>query len=160
VIGVSAAIRSESGLNSGIGFAIPVNTVRRIVPQIIETGQVQYPYLGISAQTDFSMAELAAEFDLPVAEGVLVATVASDSGAARAGIQGGDRTETLQGREVQLGGDIITAIDGVPIHNFDELLGYLVSNTSVGQTITVTLVRDGQTLDLPVTLGARPSGDN
>ncbi len=160
VIGVNAAIRSQSGVNSGIGFAIPVNTVARVVPQIIETGEVRYPYLGISAQTDFSMAELAAEFDLPVSEGVLVATVSPGSGAARAGLRGGNRTEILRGREVQLGGDIITAIDGVPIRNFDELLGYLVSNTSVGQTITVSIVRGEQTLDLPVTLGARPRSSN
>lgn len=158
VIGVNAAIRSETGVNSGIGFAIPVNTVSLVAPQLIETGEVAYPYLGISAQSDFTLAELAVEFDLPVTEGVLIASVADGSGAAQAGLRGGRETATFRGAEVALGGDIIVAVDGVPIHNFDELLGYLVSNTRAGQTITVTIIRDGETLDVPVTLGERPSG--
>jgi len=156
VIGVNVAIRSETGFNSGVGFAIPVNTVRRVVPQIIETGRVEYPYLGISSQTEVSLSELAIEYDLPVTEGVLIATVAEDSAAEQAGLRGGDQTVTFRGMEIRLGGDIITAIDGTPIHNFNELLGYLVSNTSVGQEIVVTVIRDGETLDVPVTLGARP----
>ncbi len=157
VIGVNAALRSQTGLNSGIGFAIPVNTVKRIAPQLIETGRVEYPYLGISAQTEFSLALLAEEFDLPVSRGVLIASVAPGSAADRAGLRGGTRTGTVNGREVQLGGDIITAIDGTPIGNFDELLGYLVSNTSVGQRITVSIVREGRSMEVEVTLGARPT---
>lgn len=156
VIGVSSAIRSETGFNTGIGFAVPVNTVRRIVPQLIENGEVEYPYLGISSQTQFSLAELAVEFDLPVTEGVLIDTVAEGSGAERAGLRGGDQTVNFRGAEIRLGGDIIVAIDGYPIRNFDELLAYLVTNTSVGQEIVVTIVRDGETLDVPVVLGARP----
>ncbi len=159
VIGVAAAIRSTSGANMGVGFAIPVNTVKRVAPQIIETGKVEYPYLGISAQTQFPMSELADAFDLPVSEGVLIATVSSGAAAADAGLKGADHQDTLHGQDVGLGGDIITAIDGVPLHSFDELLGYLVSNTSVGQTITLTIVRDGETMDVEVTLGPRPSNN-
>jgi S1-C subfamily serine protease len=156
VIGVNVAIRSTSGLNSGIGFAVPVNTVKRIVPQLIENGKAEYPYLGISSQSGVSLAELAEEFDLPVRQGVLIANVALGSGAAKAGLRGGERTVSFRGGEIALGGDIIIAIDGVPINNFDELLAYLVSNTDVGQEIIVTIVRDGETLDVPVTLTARP----
>ena len=77
------------------------------------------------------------------------------SGADKAGLRGGDRDETFRGSSVKLGGDIIVAMDGFPINNFDELLGYIVSNTSVGQTVTITIVRDGKRMDVPVTLGSR-----
>lgn len=156
VIGVNAAIRSTSGLNSGIGFAVPVNTVKLIVPQLITNGKAEYPYLGISSQTNFTLAALAKEYDLPVQQGVLVASVTPDSGADKAGLRGGDREVTFRGIPVTLGGDIIIAIDGVPLNSFDELLGYLVSNTTVDQEITLTIVRDGETLEVPVTLTARP----
>lgn len=157
VIGVNYAIRTETGANSGISFAIPVNTVKRVAAQLIETGEVQYPYLGITSQGAFTLGELADPFNLPVYEGVLVARVAENSPAAEAGLLGSTGAEEYRGVEVELGGDIITAIDGTPIRNFDELLGYLVEHTSVGQTVTLTIIRDGQTMDLQVTLGARRS---
>ncbi len=157
VVGVNYAIQSTTGVNSGVSFAIPVDTVKRIVPQIIETGSVEYPYLGISANTQITLADLALEYDFPVTDGVLIATVTPGSGADRAGLRGGDEQVTFRGFDVYLGGDIITALDGYPIHNFDELLGYLVSNVSVGQEITVTIIRDGETLDVPVTIGSRES---
>ncbi len=156
VIGVNVAIRSDTGLNTGVGFAIPVNTVKRFVPQIIENGKAEYPYLGISSQTAFSLAELATEFDLPVTKGVLIETVTEGSGAAKAGLQGGDQEENFRGANITLGGDIIVALDGFPINGFDELLGYIVTNTSVGQTVTVTIIRDGERRDVPVTFGPRP----
>ncbi len=157
VIGVNYAIRTETGANSGISFAIPVNTVKRVAAQLIETGEVQYSYLGITSQGAFTLGELADPFNLPVYEGVLVARVAENSPAAEAGLLGSTGAEEYRGVEVELGGDIITAIDGTPIRNFDELLGYLVEHTSVGQTVTLTIIRDGQTMDLQVTLGARRS---
>jgi 2-alkenal reductase len=157
VIGVNVAIRSSSGVNSGVGFAVPVDTVKRVVPQIIETGEVAYPYLGVSGQTQFSMGELALEFDLPVTEGVLITAVTPGSAADQAGLRGGEQEVSFRGVDLLLGGDIIVAIDGNPIRDFDELLGYLVTYTSVGQEITLTIVRDGETLEVPVTLGERPS---
>jgi 2-alkenal reductase len=157
VIGVNTAIRSDTGVNSGIGFAVPVNTVRRIVPQIIENGEVEYPYLGITSQTIYTLADLATEFDLPVTEGVMIDQITSGSGAARAGLRGGNETVDFRGAEIALGGDIITAIDDIPIRNFDELLGYLVTNTSVGQEVIVTIYRDGELMDVPVELSARPA---
>jgi 2-alkenal reductase len=157
VIGVNYAIRTETGTNTGIGFAVPVNTVRLVAPQLIASGEVAYPYLGISSQTAFSMYELAEEYDLPVYEGVLVGVVTEGGPADQAGIRGGTDEETYRSVSITLGGDIITAIDGVPLHNFDELLGYLVNNTTVGQTVILTIVREGQTMEVPVTLGERPS---
>lgn len=157
VIGVNVAIRSETGVNSGIGFAIPVDTVKRIVPQLIENGEAEYPYLGISSQTQFSLAELSEEFDLPVRYGVIIATVTENSAADQAGLRGGTREVTFRGAEITVGGDIIIAIDGVRINNFDELLGYLVSNTNVGQEIIVTIIRNGEQMDVSLVLGARPN---
>jgi S1-C subfamily serine protease len=157
VIGVNTAIRSDTGVNSGIGFAVPVNTVRRIVPQIIENGEVEYPYLGITSQTIYTLADLATEFDLPVTEGVMIDQITSGSGAARAGLRGGNETVDFRGAEITLGGDIIVALDDIPIRNFDELLGYLVTNTSVGQEVIVTIYRDGERMDVPVELSARPA---
>ncbi len=156
VIGVNTAIRSATGLNSGIGFAVPVNTVKRIVPQIIENGVVRYPYLGITSNPAVTLADLAIEFDLPVREGVLIAEALPGGSAARAGLRGGDEVANFRGLEVVLGGDIIVAIDGQPIRNFDELIGYLVSNTEVGQEVIVSILRDGEAMEVPVTLDARP----
>jgi S1-C subfamily serine protease len=156
VIGVTAAIRTTTGSNTGVGFAIPVNTVKRVAPQIIETGTVEYPYLGISAQSGLSMSELADQFNLPVHEGVLIQEVVPN-GPSDGVLRGGTSQEVLHGAPVVLGGDIITAINGEPIRNFDELIGYLVSNTSARQTVILTIVRDGQTIDVEVTLGARPA---
>jgi S1-C subfamily serine protease len=156
VIGITAAIRTTTGANTGVGFAIPINTVKRVVPQLIADGKAEYPYLGISAQGALSMSELAEKFNLPVSEGVLIQEIVPNGPADDADLRGGTSQEVLHGIPVVLGGDIITALDGTPIRNFDELIGYLVSNTNVGQTITLTIVRDGETMQVEVTLGARP----
>jgi 2-alkenal reductase len=159
VIGVNTAIRSVTGTNSGVGFAVPVNTVKRIVPQLIEDGTVDYPYLGISYNGQITVSDLAVEFDLPAPEGVLISEVVPGEAADQAGLRGGDETASFRGVDVTLGGDLIVAVDGFPIRNQDELIGYLVSNTDVGQTIDVTIWRDGEMFDLPVTLGSRPNPD-
>jgi len=158
VIGVNAAIRSDSGSNSGIGFAIPVNTVKRIVTQLIEKGTVHYAYLGISSQSVPSLAELSLEpkFDIPMTSGVLVSTVAPGGPADKAGLRGGATQETYLGHDILLGGDIITAIDGTPVKNFDELIGYLLMNCEPGQTVVLSVIRDKQTIQVDLTLGERP----
>ncbi|MGF1507622.1 MAG: trypsin-like serine protease [Chloroflexi bacterium] len=157
VIGVNTAIRSETGTNSGIGFAVPVNAVKRIAPQLIERGEVQYPFMGISGLGgEITLADLALEFDLPVSQGVLITDVQPGGPADRAGLRGGSQTEAFRGAPITLGGDIIIAIDGVPITNFDELVGFLVANTSVGEEIDVTIIRDGETLTIPLVLAERP----
>jgi len=156
VIGVNAAIRSTSGANSGISFAIPVNTVKHVVPQLIANGKVDYPYLGIEA-VPISLAEIAGEFNLPVNEGVLIANVVPGGPADQAGLQGGTQQENFRGQPVVLGGDIITAINGIPVRNFDELIGWLTSNTSPGDVVTITINRGGQSQDVQLTLGSRPS---
>jgi len=156
VIGVNTAIRSETGVNTGVGFAVPVNTVKRSVGQILATGTVAYPYIGIGSDPHFSLAELAEPLGLPITEGVLISNVTPNSPASRARLRGGDTEIQVRGLPVTVGGDIITAIDGTPMTEFDDLLSYLVANTEVGQEIVVTIYRDGEFFDVPLTLDARP----
>ncbi|MEA3374851.1 MAG: trypsin-like peptidase domain-containing protein [Chloroflexota bacterium] len=156
VVGVNTAIRSLTGVNAGVGFAVPVNTVKRIVPDLIEDGAYQYPYLGITSDRNFTVAELAEPLGLPVNHGVLVAEVQPDTAAARAGLQGGDREVEVMGRSVVAGGDIITAINGEELRTFDDLVAYLVSDSEVGQEVTLTVVRDGERMEVSARLGSRP----
>jgi 2-alkenal reductase len=156
VVGVNTAIRSGTGVNAGVGFAVPANTVKRIVPQLIEEGVYEYPYLGVSSDRRFTVAELSEPLDLPVNHGVLVSEVQPGTAAAEAGLQGGNREVEVMGRSVVAGGDIITAINGEELRTFDDLVAYLVSDTEVGQEVTLSVVRDGRRMELSGTLGKRP----
>lgn len=159
VIAVNAAIRSSASsnrANSGVGFSIPSNTVKRVADQILKDGRAAYPYLGVSVDNHFSLGILALELNLPVNKGVLIASVIRGGPAERAGLLGGDNQATVRGIPVSTGGDIITAIDGDPINSFDAMIAYLSGKKQVGQTVTVTILRDTQILELPVTLSDRP----
>ncbi len=160
VIGVNTAIRSMTGVNSGIGFAVPVDTVKRIIPHLIEEGTYHYPYLGITAKTAFTLAELAGPLGLSVTQGVLIDEVQPGTAAAQAGLRGGDREVEVMGVTLRAGGDIITAIDGYELHSFDDLIAYLVRETEVDQTVVLTVIRDGEEIEIPVTLGERPGTTN
>ena len=154
VIGVAFMLQSTSRSNSGIGFGIPVYFVDRVAKAIISQGQFQHPWLGIRGNTlsPFIVREL----NLGVDSGVLVAEVIAGSPSDKAGLQGGNRDATIQGVPVRVGGDIIVAIDGQPVVAFDDLLAYLGRYTEPGMTVTLTLVRNGQTMDVPIKLEARP----
>lgn len=159
VIGVNAAIRTDgtNRANSGVGFAIPSNTVKRVAGQLLKDGRVSYPYLGVSVDSNyFTTGELAAALKLPVKQGVLIASVIDGGPAERAGLRGGDRQVTVRGIPVRAGGDIIIAIDGDAIHSFDEMIAYLAAKKLVGQIVTVTIMRGSDTLEVPVTLDERP----
>jgi 2-alkenal reductase len=156
VVGVNSAIRSATQSNSGIGFAVPVNTVKRVVPDLIEMGRYDYPYLGVTSNPVFTLAKLADELGLSVTEGVLVAEVTPGEPADRAGLRGGDRDVVVDGVPIRAGGDIIMAIDGNQVRDFDELIAYLVRETEVGNTVTLTVLRDNEVLEILVTLGKRP----
>ncbi len=158
VIGVNSAIRTDgtNRANSGVGFAVPSNTVERVTQQLLKNGRASYPYLGVSIDGHLTIAELAQALNLPVDKGVLIASVVPGGPADRAGLRGGDRQVTVRGFPVSAGGDIITAIDGDPINSFDEMITYLAAKKQVGQTVTVTFLRGTDTLQLPVTLDERP----
>ena len=147
VVGVNSAIASSTGVNSGVGFSIPVAAVRRIVPSLIAGGEYDYPYLGISFADEISLSDQAT-FGLPQTQGAYVLGIAPGGPADRAGLIAADPNS---GR----GGDLIVKIDGQPIDNFSDLNSYLVFNTTVGQTIDQVL-RNGELVDLSLTLGARP----
>ncbi len=154
VVGVAFMLQSETRSNSGIGFGIPSYFAQRVSRAIIETGAFQHPYVGIRGLTLSPFAARA--MDLDVDRGVLVQDVLPDTPAARAGLQGGDEEITIEGMPFRIGGDVITAIDGQPVHNFDDLLAWLGRNGAPGDTITLTVHRDGEVLQIPLTLAPRP----
>lgn len=160
VIGVNTAISTETGVFEGVGFAVPSRTVQRVVPEIIETGNVNYAWLGISslsAEEGFGVAALAEPLELPVTAGVLIDTVTPDSPAQKAGLMGGTREVVIRGQRVCAGGDIIVAVNGEYVETMDELVSYLVSNGKPGDTINLLVVRGDETFELPLVLEPRPT---
>jgi 2-alkenal reductase len=142
VVGVNFAINSPVRANSGVGFAIPINIVQRVVPALIADGSYDYPYIGISGGS--VTPQLAEQEDIPEGVfGVWVGSVPDGGPGAEAGLQEGD---------------IITAIEGIAVRTFDDLVSYLLNNTEVGQEVTLTILRNGEQRDLTLTLQARPGG--
>lgn len=156
VVGVTSAIESNSGSNAGIGFAIPASIVSKVVPSIISKGSYQYSYLGISgASLDYNLDQaMGLKTDQ---RGALVAEVTQGGPAAQAGIQGSTKNATINGQQTTVGGDIITAIDNQPVNTFDDLVAYLVQHTQPGQKVTLTILRNGNTQNVEVTLAERPA---
>jgi S1-C subfamily serine protease len=159
VIGINSQIAtgngnsSETGGSVGIGFAVPINTAKRVIPQLKESGKVQRAYLGVTGVTiDASLAKL----NLKAAHGVLVQEVTPGGPAAKAGIRGGDSQATIDGNDVVLGGDVITRIDGRPVHNMDDVVG-AVNAKKPGQKVAVGILRDGKPQSVTVDLAQRPN---
>jgi serine protease Do len=156
VIGVTSALESSSGSSSGIGFAIPAEIVSQVVPSLISTGKYDHPYLGISG-TDMT-PDIAQAMNLPSdTRGALIETVVAGEPAANAGLQASNTEVTINGVQGTVGGDIITAIDGQTINNMSDVIAYLAIHTQVGQTVTMTILRNGQTQSVQVTLATRPA---
>jgi 2-alkenal reductase len=148
VVGINSAIATTTGTNSGVGFAIPVAAVARIVPSLIANGEYEYPYLGAAFDGELSLEDMTT-YGIDRTQGAYVVSVVAGGPADQAGIQAADPNT---GR----GGDLIVALDGVPINDFSDLNSYLSFNASPGQTIEVTVVRNGELVDLELVLGARP----
>jgi S1-C subfamily serine protease len=160
IIGVNTAIVSPSQASAGIGFAVPVDTVRRVVPELIARGYYPHPWLGLTYMWSLTAerADILREvgMDVPVEQGVLIIEILGDSPAAKAGLLGG-RQQVRFGRTILLvGGDIMTAIDGQPIATGRDLIRYLDTQTTVDQTIEVTIWREGKQLTVPIALTERP----
>ena len=160
VVGVNQSIRTETfngatgnAVNSGVGFSISINLVKRIAPYLIRDGSYEYPYLGITSSSELGLAEIEA-LGLNTYTGAYVLDVAPGGPADQAGIRGGTESTNIEG--LRAGGDVITAIDGQPVNTFDDLLGYLTTNKAPGETVVLTLLRGGQPMDVTVTLGKRP----
>jgi len=156
VIGINSQIETggNGNANVGIGFAVPIDTARHVLPQLKSTGHVDRAWLGVTSLTiDASLRGL----DLPVTSGALIQSVQQGSPADQAGVKGGDISATLaDGTDIQLGGDIITAIDGRPVSSSDDLAN-VVDAKKPGQKVTLTLRRSRQTKQVEVTLGKRPA---
>lgn len=159
VVGVNRAIRTfnftttEEPLNSGIGFAIAINIVKRVIPALISEGNFDYPYIGITSMDEISLLEQEA-LELPRAVGAYITEVTSGGPAAKAGLRGGRNPTDLPG--ILAGGDLIIAIDDRPVNNFADLLSYLINYRSPGDTVTLTILRDNQEMDVELTLDKRP----
>ncbi len=160
VIGINRAIQTSSNTtvggepgNIGIGFAVPINIVKRVVPVLIAEGHYDYPYVGVTSLDNLSLAEMEA-LGLTKFSGLYVTDVASGSPADKAGIRAGT-TET-QYQNLLAGGDIIIALDGITIRSFNEFLGYLFENKGPGDTVVFTVLRDNTSMEVSVTLASRP----
>jgi S1-C subfamily serine protease len=156
VIGVTAAIESPVRANAGVGFVIPSSIVDRVVPELIKNGSYAHPYLGISGISLFP--DLATAMDLDKDQrGAMVAAVSPDGPADKAGLLGSDQQVSIDGLDMQAGGDVITAIDGEIVEDMDDLIAYLSTNAAVGQQVVLTLLRGGNMVEVKVTLEVRPA---
>ncbi len=154
VIGVNTLIYSSSGSNAGIGFAVPVNTVKRVVPELITSGLYSDPWLGITGQS--VTPRLAEALELSVDRGVILGGIVTDGPAAKAGLRGADKQLESEDASPSTGGDIIVRLDGQAIRDMDDLITYLAEK-KVGQLVTLGIVRAGVEQAVEVMLEARPS---
>jgi 2-alkenal reductase len=161
VVGLNRSIRTTVSnadgepVNSGIGFAVSVNIIKRVVPVLIQNGSYDYPYLGISTPPggDLSLLERE-ELGLTTTSGAYLMEVLSGSPADKAGLIGGHKTTRIRG--LNGGGDLIIAVDGRPVKVFGDLMSYIVTNKSPGDSIIVRVIRDNQEKEFALTLGKRP----
>jgi 2-alkenal reductase len=157
VIGVNAQIETggTSRANSGVGFAIPVSIIEKVVPELINDGIYEWAWLGVrGGDVDPSLVEA---MELPVERGAYLWQIEPDGPADLAGLQGSDQTVELNGRQVDIGGDIVVAVDEHPVNTFDDLLIYIALNGAPDQEITLTILRNGEMQDVTVRLAPRPS---
>ena len=160
VIGVNAQIETDGQSNSnlGVGFAIPVSIVKRVVPDLVQYGEHKWSWLGVQGGDVTPL--LVEAMNLPVDKGAYLAAVLSSGPSEKAGLRGSDETQTIRGRQVDTGGDIITAINGQPVNSFDDLLIYVALQTSPGADVTLSILRDGKPMDVVVKMEERPSSLN
>ena len=154
VVGINTAIQSATGEFTGVGFAVPSNTVKKVIPVLIEDGIFYHPWMGISG-SDVD-PELAKVRELNSSKGFLIATVVEGSPAEDAGLQGVTDTKEIDGREYPLDGDIILKIDDVVVRKISDILVYLQREKSIGDEMIMTINRDGMLIEKVLVLGERP----
>ena len=157
IVGINTAIQSTTGEFTGVGFAVPSQTIAKIVPSLIENGKYHHPWIGISGR-DID-PDLAKVLDLKDAVGFLVITVVENSPAAKAGIHGSDKTVQVEGVNYPIGGDIILSVDGKQVRKIDDILIHLQRAKSVGDEMNLEILRDGRTTNITITLEERPNGN-
>ena len=157
VIGINTAIQSGTGGFSGVGFAIPSQTVAKIVPTLIEEGEYKHPWIGISGRDiDPDMAKV---MELKDAVGFLVITVIEDSPASKAGLIGSEKTISVEGVDYVVGGDIILAVDGIDVRKIDDILIHLQRAKAIGDEMVLEILRDNRTTNITIILQERPNAN-
>jgi S1-C subfamily serine protease len=154
VIGIDAQIRSESGNAEGVGFAVPINSAKRSMQQLIESGRARYAWLGVSTQT--LTPRLARHFGFPADRGAAVQTVVGGSPADKAGLRGGTRDAEFTGIPFRPGGDLIVAIDGQPVESAEDVVRAVTERLFPGQKTRLTILRGKERLVVDAVLGERP----
>lgn len=154
VVGVNTAIQSESGEFSGVGFAVPSNTIKKIVPQLIQESQYHHPWMGISGM-DID-PDLADVLGIQDARGFLIINVLEDGPAQKAGLRGTTETVEVDGARYQIGGDVILSVDGKTVRKIDDILIHLQREKSIGDEMAVQILRDGKVTEVIITLAERP----
>ncbi len=160
LIGVNAQIEtsnSTSRSNSGVGFAIPVSIVSKVIPELVKNGAFQWGWLGVVGHS-LNPGTVKA-MDLPVDRGAYISQIVPGGPAEQADLRGTTREATVGSHLVEIGGDVITAIDGVQVGSFDDILIYIAFNTTPGQQVTLSIIRNGKAQDIQLTLQARPNED-
>jgi S1-C subfamily serine protease len=157
VIGINQQIESDSGSNSGVGFAVPITAVRYSLDQLRANGKVEYAFIGVTTQTIYP--QLADELGIDADSGALISKVEPGSPAEKAGLKGGSDKIRFQAQEVVKGGDLIVAIDGKPVTSSADV-ATLIANDHPGQTIKVEIVRGSEHSTVDLTLGPRPAGNS
>jgi S1-C subfamily serine protease len=154
VIGINSAIFSPSGTSAGVGFAVPVDTVKRVLPDLLELGRYRHPWLGIRGAYTLT-EQLAQVLELPVSKGLLLVDITDPIEGA--GVQGATQEAILGNRRIYIGGDILTKVDGQDIDDYDDVRLYLETTYKVGDEVTITVQRGDETRDIQVTLTEEPS---
>ncbi len=154
VIGINAQIRSDSGNAEGVGFAIPINSARRSMEQLVQSGKVRYAWVGVATRT--LTPSIAKELDYEATAGAVIESVVPGSPAAQAGLRGGSRLVRVEGADVRAGGDLVVAIDGAPVTSSEDLVRVISGRLVPGQTTRLTVIRDGERVVVPVVLVERP----
>jgi S1-C subfamily serine protease len=155
-IGINAQVRSDAGGSSGVGFAVPIDSARRSLGELLTKGHVTYAYAGVQAE-DLTPS-LAKALKLPVRRGALVDRVTPGGPAAAAGLRGGRRERQFEGETVQVGGDVVLAVDNLAVHDADDLVRIVTNRLRPGQTAVFSIVRDGRHATVAVRLAPRPQG--
>jgi S1-C subfamily serine protease len=157
IVGINTAIQSATGEFTGVGFAVPSQTIAKIVPTLIENGEYHHPWIGISGR-DID-PDLAKVLNLNDAVGFLVITVVENSPASKAGMHGSNETIEIDGVKYPVGGDIILSVDGKQVRKIDDILVHLQRAKSIGDEMNLEILRDGRTTNITITLEERPNGN-
>lgn len=157
IVGINTAIQSTTGEFTGVGFAVPSQTIVKIVPSLIQDGKYHHPWIGITGR-DIE-PDLAKVLKLNEAVGFLIVSVIDDSPAAKAGLHGSNETVQVDGLNYQIGGDIILSVDGKQVRKIDDILVHLQRAKSVGDEMVLEILRDGRTTNITINLEERPNGN-